>query len=123
MAWIYRPKPTPKKKKNEGAVKAARRKERQDLYNTTAWHNARDMALARTPYCVSCWESKGIVNVTDLQVHHKLSPFQHGISPEEKAARSFDPDNLEVLCRDCHLEEHKEHNRLKDNDLSKENPK
>ena len=35
-----------------------------------------------------------------------MSPFQRGITEEEKERRAFDESNIMCLCKDCHIAEH-----------------
>ena len=56
------------------------------------------------PLCQKCLEQGKLTPTTE--VHHRLSPFQRGITEEEKERRAFDENNLMCLCRDCHIKEH-----------------
>lgn len=59
------------------------------LYHTSEWRALRADALRRCPRCVRCGEKER------LQVHH-LTP------PKGDPVLFYDPDNLAVLCFDCH---------------------
>ena len=55
----------------------------------------------RRGLCERCW-AKGIVRHGDT-VHHKIHLTPANINDPEI---TLNPDNLELLCRDCHAEEH-----------------
>lgn len=84
--------------------KEARRKERQALYQSKRWKELRKQLQMERPLCENCLK-KGIIKPME-DCHHRLSPFQKGISEEEKERRAFDKNNIMCLCRDCHIEEH-----------------
>jgi len=72
------------------------------LYKTKKWQDVRNAyAASKGHLCERCL-AKGIYKPGVL-VHHKIY-----ISPENISdpAIALNPDNLELLCRDCHYEEH-----------------
>ena len=82
----------------------ARTRERQELYQSRRWRKLRDYMVQQHPLCEKCLQEGKITPTQD--VHHRLSPFQKGITEEEKDRRAFDEKNLMCLCRDCHIKEH-----------------
>ena len=72
------------------------------FYKSTAWRNCRD-AYARSVggLCERCL-ARGIYRSGEI-VHHKVY-----LSPENIAdpAVSLDWENLELVCRECHADEH-----------------
>lgn len=91
MAYI------PKKKKT---AYTDRKKQRQKLYNTRKWKDMSLLLRATYPICQMCNDAPS------TECHHKKSPFQYGITQMEATQRMFDPDNIIVVCHDCHMEEH-----------------
>jgi 5-methylcytosine-specific restriction protein A len=89
-----------------------RRKERQAIYNTKRWKDLRRLMVQEHPLCQDCLEN-GRLTPTE-EVHHAISPFRRGLSPEEKERLAFDPDNLVCLCKECHIKRH-----MKDLPMSK----
>lgn len=81
-----------------------RNKERQSLYQSKRWKDLREYMVQKYPLCQDCLKEGRITPTQD--VHHRLSPFQKGITEEEKERRAFDEKNLMCLCRDCHIKEH-----------------
>ena len=73
------------------------------FYTTRAWRKCRKGFLAaRGGLCERCL-AKGLI-VPGEEVHHKIKLTPENIS---NPAISLDWGNLELLCKDCHLEEHK----------------
>lgn len=81
-----------------------RHKERQELYQSKQWKELRKKLQMERPLCENCLK-KGIIKPSE-DMHHRLSPFQKGITEEEKMRRAFDEKNIVALCRDCHIAEH-----------------
>ena len=79
--------------------------ERSKVYATSRWRAVRAEVLLRDGFmCVRCSprrRSPGKI------VHHRI--------PLKSGGQAFDPNNLELLCHDCHEREHVE---LKRTDLS-----
>lgn len=72
------------------------------LYKTKRWQDVRNTyAASKGHLCERCL-AKGIYKPGEI-VHHKIY-----ISPANitNPAITLNPDNLELLCRDCHKEEH-----------------
>lgn len=82
----------------------ARHKERQALYQSKRWKDLREYMVMTHPLCEDCLKEGRITATTEI--HHIKSPFQRGLSEEEKARRAYDEDNLVALCRDCHIKRH-----------------
>lgn len=87
-----------------GEKKDARRKERQQLYQSKQWKDLRKKLQMERPLCENCLK-KGIIKSSE-DMHHRLSPFAPGLTEEEKYRRAFDEKNIVALCRDCHIAEH-----------------
>lgn len=79
-------------------------KERQALYQSKQWKELRKKLQMERPLCELCLK-KGIIKPME-ECHHLLSPFQKGITEEEKYRRAFDEKNILCLCKDCHISEH-----------------
>ena len=89
-----------------------RHKERQALYQSKRWKDLREYMVMTHPLCEDCLEEGRITPTEDI--HHVLSPFQRGISEEEKAKRAYDENNLVALCRECHIKRHHPNGTIKD---------
>ena len=50
--------------------------------------------------CQECLR-KGILTPA-TQVHHKISPFQHGLSQADFDFYAWSMENLEAICQPCH---------------------
>ncbi len=61
----------------------------QSLYNTGRWRKLRQQIIERQPECVICGTDKR------LTVHH-INP------PKGNEDLFYDPDNLTVVCFNCH---------------------
>lgn len=73
---------------------------RQKYYQMTEWKNLRKWYIQQHPICEDC-------NCTlAAHVHHILSPFEMGLSENERLARLLDIYNLRSVCVDCHNLEH-----------------
>lgn len=82
----------------------ARKKERQEIYQSKRWKEVRKEYYQAHPLCERCLKEGRITPAHDI--HHRLSPFAKGLTPEEKYRRAFDWSNLMALCVDCHIKEH-----------------
>ena len=72
------------------------------FYKSWPWIKcARAYKASKGGLCERCW-SKGLI-VTGEEVHHKKR-----LTPENlnDPAIALNWDNLELLCRNCHIEEH-----------------
>ena len=84
--------------------KEQRRKERQELYQSKRWKELRRLMVQEYPLCQDCLK-RGVLTPTE-EVHHDISPFKKGLTPEEKERLAFDPKNLVCLCKECHIKRH-----------------
>lgn len=76
----------------------------RQFYRSQAWRDTRDAYFRmRHGLCERCWQH-GRVTPGEI-VHHKVHLTPENIDDPE-ITLSF--DNLELLCRDCHAEEHPE---------------
>lgn len=91
------------------------RQQRQKYYNTSMWHELRQMKLEeQCGLCQDCLDEtvinedgtygEKLTPATD--VHHLMSFAEKGISEEERQRRFTDIDNLVCLCRYHHLKRH-----------------
>lgn len=94
-----------------------RKNERQAIYSSKEWKSLRKWKIQYHPLCEDCLD-KGIITAA-TEVHHIKSPFQKGISEEEKIKRAYDADNLVSLCRDCHIRRHHQDEELMKDKLLK----
>jgi len=102
--YIYKPKPKVSDK----------RKERQKLYQMKEWRNLSKLFLMQNPLCAKCLE-EGRTTPSE-HTHHKISPFQEGLAPEQKLALLLDWNNLMALCAKCHNEIHQTQQKDKKNE-------
>lgn len=84
--------------------KEKRRKERQEIYQSKRWKELRALYFQEHPLCEKCLSEGRITPTQDI--HHRLSPFQKGITQEEKERRAYDWSNLMAVCVECHIKEH-----------------
>ena len=74
----------------------------RSFYLSPAWRNCRDAYAKRVGgLCERCL-AKGLYTPGEI-VHHKVHITPENIT-DEHITLSF--DNLELLCRDCHADEH-----------------
>ncbi|MBK8225393.1 MAG: HNH endonuclease [Candidatus Obscuribacter sp.] len=74
------------------------------FYNSKTWRNAATVHKMQNPVCKLC-EEKGITTPAEITDH---------ITPISKGGSKMDFDNLQSLCRACHLAKtNKERNELK----------
>jgi 5-methylcytosine-specific restriction enzyme A len=72
----------------------------QGFYQDKRWKRLRRLKFKENPLCERCLP-KGIIRQTE-EIHHKIHiDLQH---PDESLI--FDFDNLESLCKECHVAEH-----------------
>ena len=79
----------------------------ESFYKSTAWQNCRNsFAKSKQGLCERCL-ARGELKPGEI-VHHKihLTPFNIG-DPNI----TLDWNNLELVCRDCHAEEHQKRSR------------
>lgn len=87
-----------------GEKRESRRKERQLIYNTKRWKDLRKLFVQAHPLCEKCLK-EGKITPTE-NIHHILSPFAPGLTPEERDRRAYSWSNLMALCVECHIKEH-----------------
>ena len=88
---------------------------RVKLYNNSKWKKLRLGYLISHPLCEKCLENDKVTSATD--VHHINSPFDEGLTEEERLGRLCDPNNLMALCKECHGKLH--FNQDKNNNRNK----
>ena len=72
------------------------------FYTSRAWVKcARAYRKSKGGLCERCW-AKGLI-VPGVEVHHKIRLTPENLSDPSIA---LNWENLELLCKDCHLEEH-----------------
>ena len=74
------------------------------VYNTTKWRELRMQKLSNNPLCEKCLE-KGIVTLA-TDVHH-IYEISNANSIYEMKSIGFDYNNLMSLCKECHIEIHR----------------
>lgn len=85
------------------------------LYKSKAWQRCRDQyAKSKRGLCERCL-TRGIYKPGEI-VHHKVH-----LTPEniDDTSVTLNPDNLELLCRDCHALAHKPTKRFKVDELGR----
>ena len=99
MARIYKPAPKPRPPR----YNAQRRHEL--VYNDSRWRPLREAVMMRDGgLCQECLKQG---RLTPAQhVHHKVSPFQVGLSAADFEYYAWNMDNLEAICRECHAAIH-----------------
>lgn len=98
MAFVELPE---KEKKVQHKRRGKRKEELARAYD--AYRHVRRVYLASHPLCEKCLE-QGIIRKSE-EVHHK----RHLLSAKtlsEMISIATDMENLEALCRDCHMAEH-----------------
>ena len=83
---------------------------RAKAYRSTKWQKTRLASLKLHPICEQCL-AEGKVNGSDLQVHHKKSPFSGG---EINYELLYDINNLETICSYHHGLEHQKEKGYQD---------
>lgn len=78
----------------------------EGLYNTNRWRAMRQAQLREQPLCEICYGEGRITAATE--VHHK-NFISNGSNPDEMMEIAFDPDNLQSLCKKCHMKLHGVH--------------
>lgn len=72
-------------------------------YHNKQWKLLREWYISSHPLCEVCL-FKGR-SVPAEEVHHRI-PFSQGETMEEKYELLLDPDNLQSVCRKCHMDIH-----------------
>ena len=80
--------------------KTEKEKMRVKLYNNSKWKKMRLGYLIYHPLCEKCLEEKKTTPATD--VHHINSPFDDGLTDDQRLGRLLDPNNLMALCQYHH---------------------
>ena len=75
------------------------------LIQSRRWRTLRVATLKSRPYCESELHKGKRIGATE--VHH-IHPVEPALGAHDKERLMFDPLNLQCLCRDCHLQIHKE---------------
>lgn len=79
----------------------------KSFYKSTAWQQCRaSFAKSKGGLCERCL-AKGLYSPGEI-VHHKIHLTPENIN-DPRVSLSW--DNLELLCRDCHADEHSAHSR------------
>lgn len=74
----------------------------KSFYASSQWQKLRLALIAeRGPICQQC--GKTIANPYDLIAHHKIELTVENV---HDASVSLNPDNVELICHDCHDREH-----------------
>lgn len=95
---------------NRKRNKSEKEKLRVRLYNNKKWKRLRSGYLIYHPLCQKCLEKDIVKSATD--VHHINSPFDDGLTEDERIGRLLDPNNIMALCKECHGTLHR--NKQKD---------
>lgn len=74
------------------------------VYNTKTWRELRLWYLMQHPLCEVCLDKEKIVSAVD--VHHKKE-ISNGATLMEKKSIGFDSKNLKSVCKQCHIDIHK----------------
>ena len=99
MPTIYRA----PKNINKDSYSAKRKAERQAIYSSTTWKQLRETKLRQKPLCECCLKN-GVVRIAK-DVHHLVS-FMSTNDPVERYRLAYDLDNLQSICRSCHVAIH-----------------
>jgi len=85
------------------------------FYNSPAWKKLRrEYAKSKGRLCERCL-SKGMFRPGEI-VHHKIPITPENVSNPDI---TLNPDNLQLLCRDCHAAVHKPGKRYKVDELGR----
>ena len=99
MPRIFRPTPKPKKPSSNY------RRRHQLVYNDSRWRPLREAVMQRDGgLCQECLQKGRLAPAT--QVHHKVSPFQIGLSDADFQYYAWSMENLEAICQECHAAIH-----------------
>lgn len=99
---------------NRKRNKSEKEKLRIRLYNNKKWKKVRLAYIMEHPLCERCL-SRGVINGNSIQIHHKQSPFDEGLTEVERLERLLSWDNLESICPKCHGNEHRKQQIEDDN--------
>ena len=84
-----------KRNKQKDKYNDDRYKVYNDCYNTTRWKKVREEVLKKSNYMCEICKQLGILNYTDIQVHHIEKII-------DNPYKMYDEDNLLVVCRNHH---------------------
>ena len=99
MPRIYRPEHKPKKPSSNY------QRRHQLVYNDSRWRPLREQVMVRDGgLCQECLKQGRLTPAN--QVHHKVSPFQVGLSQADFEYYAWSLENLEAICADCHAAIH-----------------
>ena len=99
MARIYRPEPKPKRPSGNY------HRRHELVYNDPRWRPIREAVMQRDGgLCQECLQKGRLTPAT--QVHHKVSPFQNGLSQADFEFYAWSMENLEAICAECHAAIH-----------------
>ena len=74
--------------------------EKREVYSTARWKRLRSQIMVRAGHLCELCKAKGLtVGAVEAQ---------HRIPMADDVTRTWDPSNLEALCRNCHRAEHTE---------------
>lgn len=85
-----------KRKRN----KSNKEKLRVKLYNLKKWKVLRAAYLMTHPLCKICEDEGRITPASSC--HHINSPFDEGLTDEQRIGRLLDPNNIISICHKCH---------------------
>lgn len=61
--------------------------------------------ISENPFCEDCYKTGVLTEATE--VHH-IVPVESVRDPQSMTALAFDPHNIVSLCRECHIERHRQ---------------
>lgn len=99
MPTILRLKDIKKEEKQRNINQSAK------YYNSRTWKYLRNAYIKQHPLCEMCLQN-GIVTPAE-HVHHK-NEFMRGNTDRERWTLFTDETNLQALCKNCHIEIHKQ---------------
>lgn len=81
----------------------SRNKDYISLINCTKWRKLREIKLKSNPLCELCTEQKKTVLAEEI---HHIQSIEDGINYTDMEQRTYDYDNLQSLCHECHKNIH-----------------
>ena len=87
----------------------------QAFYKSKAWQNCRDTYVRQAHGLCECCMAKGLYT-PGVIVHHKIELTPENIGNPDI---TMNPDNLMLVCRDCHAAQHKPAKRYKVDELGR----
>lgn len=90
---------------------SSNRADRQKAYKSKQWKDLRNLYIAQHPLCEICLQKGIYMPATD--VHHLSSPFEPGLTEQQRQYRLLLWDNLQSLCKECHGNLHYEQQKRK----------